>query len=456
MTSATPPARARFRRTASAGAAALVAAALAVQATGTPTPAEAATSGTQVPLAFFGMHATHAIGDLNPQQQAGLAKTSGIGSIEILSNGSEWLTVWPTADPATVDYSHFDSAIANSSAGGVKDINVVLTGTPPWAAAGAPTVAQPGEPTPGYASPPTNNADWSAYVRGMAGHCVTIPACKTNVKSFQVWSEANLTSRWRGTGAQLAELTKLAATEIRAVNATYGTKFKVVAASTTIRLQGLGGFYTAYLTGLKARGWPVDVFSFHGYPKASGTPVSRQSLFTYYKSYLTRLNAPALPIWDGEVNYGVPGPGTDPYRALDNATGAAYISRTYLDSLRLGIKKVYVSAWQPEDGVGYGITLYPNEPGARALKTTYGWLAGKWYRGCTTSTTSAGNLVTCKVSLTTSPTSSSATIAYSEGALRKVKVPVNGKRRCTLLTGCTAAKPGTLVSVGGSPVWFGP
>jgi hypothetical protein len=126
--------------------------------------------------------------------------------------------------------------------------------------------------------------------------------------------------------------------------------------------------------------------------------------------------------------------------------------------LRLGIARVYLSAWmaKPSSNPIYGVTLYPGKPGATALKTTYGWLAGKWYRGCTTSTTSVGKLFTCKVSVTMSPGSASATIAYSEGGLRKVTVPANGKRKCTLLTGCTTAKPGSVVSVGQSPVWFGP
>ena len=459
MTSTSMPARARFRRTAGAGVAVLAAAALTLQVGSTPTPADAASSGVQVPGSFFGMHAAAVGGTLDASQLAGLAKTAGIGSIELLSNGSEWAVVQPVDGPA--DYTIFDQAIANiastSTTSPIKDINVVLTGTPEWAARNA---ARAGEPSPGYSSPPADKNKWSAYVEGIVNHCISIPACKANVKSFQIWSEANLLSRWYGTGDELASLTKLAQLKIAAANAANGTRFKVVAASTTVRLQGLGTgtFYSNYLKGLKARAWPVDAFAFHGYPKASGTPVNRQSLIGYLKNVLRAAGAPAKPLWDGEVNYGVPGPGTDPYRALDNATGAAYISRTFLDSLRLGISRVYLSAWmaKPLTNPVYGVTLYPSTPGAKALKTTYGWLAGKWYRGCTTSTTSVGKLVTCKVSVTMSPGSSSATIAYSEGGLRKVTVPVNGKRRCTLLNGCTAAKPGSVVSVGQSPVWFGP
>jgi hypothetical protein len=453
MTRVTVTARPRHRRTSLVGVAALATAALTLQVTGTLAPAQAASSGVQVPGAFFGMHAARVDGTLDADQKAGLAKSSGIGSIELLSNGSEWSTVEPTQ--GVLNYAVFDSAIVNATAGGVKDINVVLTGTPQWAAAQAPRA---GEPSPGYSSPPADKTKWSAYVDGIVKHCISIPACKANVKSFQVWSEANLPSRWNGTGDELASLTALAKLKIAAANAAGGTKFKVIAASTTLRLQGLGAgtFYSNYLKGLKARGWPVDAFAFHGYPKASGTPVNRQSLIAYYKNILKAAGAPTKPLWDGEVNYGVPGPGTDPYRALDNATGAGYVARTYLDSLRLGIARVYVSAWQLDDGPGYGVTFFPRTPGATALKTTYGWLAGKWYRGCTTSTTSVGKLVTCKVSVTMSPGSTSATIAYSEGGLRKVTVPANGKRKCTLLTGCTTAKPGSVVSVGQSPVWFGP
>ena len=49
----------------------------------------------------------------------------------------------------------------------------------------------------------------------------------------------------------------------------------VVAASTGSRwVKGFTEFYPDYLTALCAVGWPVDAFSVHLYPLASGTPAA--------------------------------------------------------------------------------------------------------------------------------------------------------------------------------------
>ncbi|MFN8168722.1 MAG: hypothetical protein U0S36_08050 [Candidatus Nanopelagicales bacterium] len=135
--------------------------------------------------------------------------------------------------------------------------------------------------------------------------------------------------------------------------------------------------------------------------------------------------APALPLWDGEINYGVAGPtAASPHRDLDDATGAGYVARTYLDALRLGISRVYWSAWTPKNSV-YGVTMWPGSVGAKAQRTTHDWLVGRYWKGCEEG---PGDLVTCRVTSSTSPTSPPATIVWSEGARTTVEVPAGARR----------------------------
>jgi hypothetical protein len=369
----------------------------------------------------------------------GVTPTSGVGAVNLLANGAEWASV--EATQGTYDFGPIDAAVANARSKGVRNINVVLTGTPLWAAADLPRAE---EPSPGYSSPPASMSLWANYVFAMANHL------KGKVTSYQIWSEANLLSRWHGTPAQLATMTRIAFKYIKVAD----PAALVVAASTTVRLHDLDKWYYHFLLALRSQGWPTDAFVGHFYPPGTGTPVTRQQLITYFKSFLVKAKAPARPIWDGEINYGVKGPGTHfPRVDLDNATGAGYVARTYLDSLRLGISRVYWSAWTPKS-TGYGITMYPGTLGARAQRTTYGWLANTLWRGCTVTGPAAARVVTCHVSASILASSRSATIVWSEGKTARVKVPAGNRVRCTAIGQCSAVKAGSLISVNGSPVWI--
>jgi hypothetical protein len=335
-----------------------------------------------------------------------------------------------------------DSAVSNARSKGVTQINLVVAGTPCWAAALPPAA---GEPAPCYASPPTTAgyAAWTLFIRAVAERF------KDQVTSIQIWSEADLKNHWRGTPAQLALMTTLAWQQVKAAK----PGLVLAAASTTTRLHDLGTWYLPFLKALAARKWPVDVYVGHFYPPANGSPVTRQQQITEFKSYLVRGKAPKKPIWDGEVNYGAPGLHLA-YRALNNPLGAAYVARTYLDGLRLGISRIYWSAWMPKNAV-YGVTMWPGYVGPRALRTTYGWLANKWWRGCVTSKRSTGTFVTCTVSTTTVATSFRARIVWSEGKTASYKVPAGVTKRCVVSGGCLATKAGKVIKIGQSPMWFG-
>lgn len=446
-------------------AAVLVVAAMASSAVGPSSPASSAPGGapsvtapTQrvvdvVPAAarrvlptYFGMH-TATAGTLTDAQLAGMTPASGVGAVTLLGTGLNWRDVQPVAPVAGQDpgyqWDAMDSAVTNARSMGVTQVNLVLAGTPCWAAANKPGA---GEPAPCYTSPPTSAglSAWARFVRAVAERYTG------RVTSIQIWSEADLINRWRGTPAQLAYMTLIAYRQIKAVN----PKLIVAAASTTTRLHNLGTFYLPFLRQLARRTWPTDVYVGHFYPPANGTPVTRQQQILEFRATLAKAPAPAKPIWEGEVNYGVPGIHLK-HVALDNALGAGYVARTFLDGLRFGISRVYWSAWVPKNAV-YGVTMWPGYTyGTRALRATYSWLANKYWKGCAAASLSTGRFVTCLVSSTTSATSFTARIVWSEGRTRLWKVPTGVTKLCTVSGGCAATKAGRIYKIGQVPVWFG-
>jgi polysaccharide biosynthesis protein PslG len=401
----------------------------------------AATSARRIPPTFFGMFPTGITNaPISSSALAGTSAASGIGAVSLLDDGGDWTQVQAAAG-APFNFDALERSYANATSRGIKNVHLILIGTPRWAGSLAPTSA---EPLPGYSSPPKSLALWDAYVTATVTHF------KGRITSYQIWSEANLARLWRGSKAQLADMTRDAYRIIKKID----PRAAVVAPSTTVRMHDLATWFLPFARELGKRRWPIDAFSVHLYPAANGTPVTRQALFKEFKAYLALAKAPKKPIWDGEINYGVPGLHVK-HVALDNALGAAYVARTYLDALRLGISRVYWSAWMPRNAV-YGVTMWPGYTyGPRALRTTYGWLANKWWRGCGTSRTSTGTFVTCSVSSTTSASSFTARIVWSEGKTRAYRVPSGVTKLCLVSGYCVRTAAGRTIKVGQSPVWLG-
>ncbi len=141
-------------------------------------------------------------------------------------------------------------------------------------------------------------------------------------------------------------------------------------------------FYSAFLRELKARGWPVDVWSAHTYPSSLGTPVDRAGLAKGYLAVLQAAGAPNLPIWDTENNFGLAGPGpTNPDQDIVDSRAYSWTARTYLDALRLGISRVYWYAWGPENDL-VGIQMYPGTPAATSYATLQDWIVGATFNKC--------------------------------------------------------------------------
>jgi len=400
--------------------------ALTLTALGIAAPAQAAqlTKGTVIPASMFGMHVFN--------EQDGVWPTVPFGSLRLWDNQTAWANIETTNDK--FDWTKLDAAVANAQAHGMKDILMVMAGTPAWATTDPSPTALP---MPGAAGLPADLSWWDDWVRQV------VTRYKGKITAYQPWNEANLSTFSTASPAQMAELTKRAYDIIKSVD----PKATVVAPSTGTRLtNAFNKFYPKYLAELGKRGWPVDVWSAHTYPASMGTPVDRAVLANMWIGALKAAGAPAKPLWDTENNFGLKGPGpANPDVDLVGDQAGQWVARTYLDAIRLGISRVYWYAWGPELDL-LGIQMNTGSPGATAYTTLQKWIVGATFQGCKTKS----GTVVCNFA----KSGKSFQIGWNERARAKSLTFAKGASEVCYLDGSCKPLSGNKVTAAG-PVYVG-
>ena len=352
------------------------------------------------------------------------------GAIRLWDSGVTWGQVEQKDNKFW--WNGMDAAIQNANQQNVS-IMYVLGSTPTWAASNP---KQGTYPNKGAASMPSMK-QWKAWVKAV------VQRYGDSIESYQIWNEANLTTFWQGTPKQMADLTKAAYTIIKQ----YDPTAKVVAASTTVRLQSAyKKFFPAYLKELKKQGWPIDVVAVHLYPPSTGTPGTRADYIAQVQADMKKAKVPASKqLWDTEVNYGIAGPGSGyPDKNITGDQAAAWVAQTYLDNIRLGVARAYWYFWaQSVDLVG--VQTYNGTTGALGYQTVYNWLNGKYY-SCT-----SGTVNTCQLGDNVNPQ----VIAWASKGSGSFVVPAGASTVCDALNRCAATTPGATVTIGSMPQWFG-
>ncbi|MGB8022161.1 MAG: hypothetical protein WCF04_13100 [Candidatus Nanopelagicales bacterium] len=328
-----------------------------------PMPAQAAPV---VPGPLFGQH----IGSISQGTPPALPK---LGAVRLWDSRVTWREV----EVANNEYrwAKLDAAVRNARALGAREILYTLGSTPRWAASNPNSkLALYG---PGSNTHPKSDNLYLDYLKAVAKRY------KGRITSYQVWNEANLHEFYLGTPTQMAKLTKKARAALRSVD----PSAKLVAASTTVRAKGpVGKFGKAYGKAMRKVGWPVDVVSGHFYPPAKDGPATRAAYIKTIKRYYRKYGAGRKPLWDTEVNFG----DTRPYMKVKvrntGAKAATYVARTYIDSMRYGVSRVFWYGWDLHQmgtdmtsRTGSGISA-----GGRAFLATQDWMAGRTWLGCKT------------------------------------------------------------------------
>ena len=338
------------------------------------------------------------------------------GSLRLWDAGTAWSQV-ETAK-GQYNWALLDRAVENAESHGIQDILLVLGSTPTWNA----KAVTPGDyPVPGAASAPKDLSAWDAFVTA------TVKRYKGRITSYQIWNEASLAMFWNGKPEQMAELTKRAYDIIKAED----PQATVVAASTTVRLAGaFDRFFPDYLAALRELDWPVDVFAAHMYPASKGTTDERAAFIAQVTDALADAGAPAAPVWDTELNYGLAGPGpTNPLQEIGGAKARDWVVQTTFDSLALGISRTYWYIWTPEPYALLGMQLTNTSGAVKGLRVVDQWLVGGTSEGCTTE---AGATV-CGVVKNDTP----AVIAWADDSSATIDAPAGFTEVCTTTNECT-------------------
>lgn len=389
-----------------------------------------ATLPRRVPAALFG---THVIG----LAKGGRPMPSRAGAVRLWDSGVAWRLIEPAK--GSVRWSLLDAAVTRAERMGASEI-IWVHGSPPRWAAKDPTA--PGLYGPGTSSVP-DTAAYLSILRRIATRY------KGRITAYEAWNEANIGIFYQGSGRSMATLTAKA----RAVLRRADPDALLVGASTTVRAKGpVRSWYDQYARALAARDWPVDAMAVHLYPKADEGPDVRARYLRTMQGWLSARGWTGA-LWDTEINYGDRRDFATQRVAVPQSRAAAWVARTYIDSLALGVDRVFWYSWNDHSlgidqvSAASGATL----PAGRAFLTVQRWLAGAQWRGCTGElvepTGDRGAVTTCTLTLASG---GPAELVFTHRGTARVEVPVGASRACRLDGTCP--RVGDRITVGISPV----
>lgn len=384
--------------------------------------APAASAVNPLPDEAFGMHV--------PTISLGTDPGISYGSIRLWDSGVAWGQVQQKKN--LFWWNGMNDSIARSNEQGAE-VLYVLGSTPTWAASNKKEGKYPNK---GAASMPDRKA-WKKWVETVTKRY------GDSINAYQIWNEANLQDFWQGSPKEMATLTADAYKIIKR----YDPTATVVAASSTVRLEkAYKRFFPKYLNELRKRNWPVDAIAVHTYPSGQGTPADRVRYIQQTKADMARAGVPAnKQLWDTEVNYGIPGPGSIPGQQITGQTAADWVARTYLDNLILGVDRAYWYYWAPANN-RIGITMQDGTTGAIGYQTVESWSANSFY-SCSTQ----GTLNICQFGDNNNPD----VAVWTNDSSGSYTVPAGATWQCNTLNQCNAVAPGSVVTIGSSPQWFG-
>jgi hypothetical protein len=242
----------------------------------------------------------------------------GASWIRLWDAGVSWAQMEPTQ--GNIDFTKLRASVAEAERFGAR-VLYVLGDTPGWANGGkAGNIA------------PTTNESALSFIRALKAEF------GSRIGAYEAWNEGNLGTYWTGSQQQLAGLTK------GMKDVLGGTSLLLASSTGTRATNAFVTNYGDYLDALSGLGWPVDGYTVHSYPIASAGPVQRVGELGQFKTMLALRGAPVKPIWDTELNYGLGGLG-EGVRPIDDATGAAYIAQSYIQSIQYGIDTTFWYMW---------------------------------------------------------------------------------------------------------------
>ncbi|MBS1852375.1 MAG: hypothetical protein JST79_15825 [Acidobacteria bacterium] len=369
---------------------------------------------TAVPPQYFGMHL------VNSQPWP----TVPFGSLRLWDTDTRWQQMNP--DNGVYDFSNLDAYLVLAKAHGIRDVVLVLSGTPQWAS------SDPANSTCDYAvfaagscAPPADlradgtgsNQNWRNFMSHLAEHIAGLNSDSyAPVTVFEMWNEfSRSTESWTGTIAQMQRLVQDAACILKGSGPVVATGESCTARNLLVPavavLPGVAlvspsaqaaapdiqtlGQYLVHL------GTTLDAIAVHDYTYGDSCCARAETLIAHWNNLRTTLTSASanLPVWSTEGSWGDTA-SKEPDRDLQSA----YVARAHLLGWSLGFQRLYWYAWGNswgrlwtqsgingcrDGGSGAGC----KSPAAFAYATVYSWMVGNILtRACA----SSGSVFSCE------------------------------------------------------------
>ncbi len=213
----------------------------------------------------------------------------------------------------------------------------------------------------GQTVPPTDIADWDAFVRAIAQHA------KGKIKFWEVWNEPNEPKFWTGDIPTLVTMAQHAKQIIRSVDPDSIVLTPSATWTSTSPAQWFDQYFAA------GGGQYADAIAFHGYvgPSPEGIVSDLRQIWSVAAKHSVN-----KPVWNTEGSWGIDAKLSDPI------SQANFLARYYILQVSQGVQRFYWYAWDGSDGgktsasESWG-TLWDSKgprPAAAAYGTVRNWL----------------------------------------------------------------------------------
>jgi hypothetical protein len=272
---------------------------------------------------------------------------------------------------------------------------------------------------------------WKDFVTAIASHAKNGDGA--HIRYWEIWNEPNHPTFWTGTFAQMARMSRDAATIIKGID----PQALIVSPPVGLNESGLD-----WLDGYLAAGGgdSADIIGFHGYVHTGRERPSATTLIggvERYRRILAKYGQSSKPLWNTEASWGnAPAMGFD----QDQDFQVAFLTQFYLMHWSLGIPRLYWFAW---NDFGVGVLWLP-ESGVTKAALAYGELY-KWLVGSTMTTPCAkkDGLWICGLK---EPSGQEAEVVWSDGGTRAYTPKASLKRMHDLDGNVTPLTGGIKVS----------
>jgi polysaccharide biosynthesis protein PslG len=301
-----------------------------------------------LPATFFGMHIN---------QSTTAWPSVAFGSYRLWDDGTAWANI--NTSKGVYNWSPLDSWVSKAQQHNTQ-LTYTFGRTPPWASSSPTTTC---DYASGECVAPADYTNWDNFVTGL------VTRYKGKIKYYEMWNEPNDTGFWKGTTAQMVELTSRAANIIHSIDPSAEVVSPGATWTSTTAWAWLDGF-------LSAGGGPyLDDIGFHGYSGNNNAETILTIIDNIQKTETA--HGLALPLIITEGGWGLNTVITD-----QNAQAAFLVQRYLLITSRPAVQSFF---WYQWDNVSWG-TLWDSTGGIHQAGVAYGqvtaWLIGATANGC--------------------------------------------------------------------------